>query len=85
MADVCVQLGAAHEANQDADAALAAYRDGSKHCDTHEPSLVAVARQLMRQGELDAAQQQVSALMTLGGEVHTVARTLRTSDGHARS
>jgi len=75
MAEVCVTLGAAQEGMHETDAALATYREAIKHCDTHEPALLAIARLQLRAGELDGAQQQVSALMTSASD-STSARML---------
>ena len=75
MADVCLALGAAQESMHEHDAALSSYRDGLKYSDSHEACLIAVAKMQLRNGELDAAQQQVSALMASASD-STAARML---------
>ena len=78
MAEVCCALAQAQEATHEEgakDLALATYREGLKHCETHEASLVAIARLQLRNGELDAAQQQCTALMQVAAD-STPARML---------
>ena len=63
MAKVCFLLGTAQEGLHEFDAALATYTEGLRHCESHERSLLAIARLQLRLGELDAAQQQVFAAL----------------------
>ena len=76
MAEVCLTLGAAFESGHDPEQALAVYKEGLKHKDDHEACLVAICKLHLRAGELDAAQQHVSALMASNSADSTTARML---------
>jgi len=69
-ADVAMELGALHEQLHDADAALEAYTEALRHHEDHEKAMLSIARLQLARGDVEAAQQQCSALMTMDSDSH---------------